>query len=671
MDAGEERYRFALLAHSGEIVEECRKIMGGSRDEIRYEIIDFESGPVMARQCLCEGYEVILCHGGTGDTIFRSVPRSVVKIERTDMDVLRALLFARQYSGRIVLSSYQDEFHEGLPREMERLLNIEVRNAVYDSPESMRRAIRRCVRDNFKVLIGGGVSKACMEEFGGRGFIIKPTPRSIGLAFERARHLAHARREAKRRNGNMMLILEQLQEGVLCIDSQRRVLIANKAAYRLLNAPPQAGDAFFSQFFQPLGLLDTLEDLTPRENILVEVRGEGFMATTYPLTLYSDTPCAVSLFRDTPSLQNISSRISRELCARGLSARTGLADILGGSAPIRHMREKLRQYAPAEANIFIQGETGSGKELAAHALHAGSARRNHPFVPVNICAVPAQLLESELFGYEEGAFTGARRGGKAGYFEMAHQGTLFLDEIGDISEETQLRLLRVLETREVLRVGGNRMHPVDVRVVCASNKPLLELVRLGRFRRDLYYRLSTFKLAVPPLRQRLEDIPALLAPLLQKYRRGPEALTPAVLSCLRGHDWPGNVRELRAVFENYLLLLGDGAPDAGLLAAILAEHDSDSVGLPAGMDAPDARQRCAAPERGEPVPAPLPPLSGEARGGSLRAGLDLARDVLVRQAMEACGGDRRAAARRLGIGYSSLCRMLRGAGTARHLQSRQ
>ncbi|RXE61443.1 hypothetical protein ED352_14855, partial [Muribaculaceae bacterium Isolate-002 (NCI)] len=130
--------------------------------------------------------------------------------------------------------------------------------------------------------------------------------------------------------------------------------------------------------------------------------------------------------------------------------------------------------------------------------------------------VPVQLIESELFGYEEGAFTGAKRGGKAGFFEMAHKGTLFLDEIGDISEEIQLRLLRVLATREVLRVGGKRMYPVDVRVICASNKPLLQLVQAGLFRMDLYYRLSTFKLSVPPLRRRLEDIPILLNDLLKK-----------------------------------------------------------------------------------------------------------------------------------------------------------
>ena len=650
----QEKYRFALLVHSYEIIEECKKAMDNSPDEIRYELVDFETGPKMARECLDNGFEVILCHGGTGDTIFRSVPHSVVKIERSDMDVLRALRVAKQYSDKIILASYQDEFHDTIAVEMERLLNIKVQNATYDSPSMMRQAIQQCVLQVFKVLIGGGVSKACMEEYGGRGFIIKPTHRSIQLAFKRGRHLAHSQREAKRRNGNMMMIMEHLQEGVLCIDSEQHVLIANKAAYQLLKVPPQADETFFSSFFQPLGLLDTLQDLTPRENKLVDLRGEAFIATTYPLILYSDTPCAVSLFRDTPSLQNISNKINKELYSRGLSARTTIDDIKGQSQPVRLMKEKLRQYAPSDVNIFIQGETGSGKELAAHALHAASLRKNKPFVPVNISAVPVQLIESELFGYEEGAFTGAKRGGKAGFFEMAHKGTLFLDEIGDISEEIQLRLLRVLETREVLRVGGNRMYPVDVRVICASNKPLLQLVQAGLFRMDLYYRLSTFKLSVPPLRRRLEDIPILLNDLLKKYHCGKKALSAPILECLRRYQWPGNVRELLAIMENYLLLLGDNPPDPALLTSIMNEHSTDSVEALPPATAPASRPRRS--------PLPFSPQEADPPADprrTLKQSLDMARDAILKKTMDFYGGDKKQAAQHLGIGYSSLCRLLK------------
>lgn len=650
---GQEKYRFALLAHSSEIIAECKSAMLGSEDEIHYEIIDFDTGPKRAMECLNNGYDVILCHGGTGDTIYRSIPHSVVKIERTDMDVLRALRIAKQYSDKIILASYQDEFHESIATEMEHLLNIKVQNAIYDSPDMMRHAIQSCVLQGFKVLIGGGVSKACMEACGGLGFVIKPSRRSIQLAFRRGRHLAQSQRENKRRNGNVMMILENLQEGVLCIDSARNVIIANKAAYRLLRVPPQADTSFFQPFLEPLGLLNILRDLTPRENKLVDLKGEAFIATTYPLILHSDAPSAVCLFRDAPSLQNISDKINKELYSKGFTARASIEDILGTSAPIRQMKDKLRQYAPTEVNIFIQGETGTGKELVAHALHASSLRRKMPFVAVNISAVPVQLIESELFGYEEGAFTGAKRGGKGGYFEMAHQGTLFLDEIGDIGDETQLRLLRVLESHEVLRVGGSRMHPVDVRVICASNKPLLQLVRAGKFRMDLYYRLSTFKIGVPPLRKRLEDIPLLLGRLLQKYGQSPNALSPALLECLHAQDWPGNVRELLAVMENYLLLLGDAPPNVELLRSIMNEHAHDNV---------DGIMRADAAPAAGPAPGGMHPSRGGRphlpdAGRSLKDSLDLARQAIIARALDACAGDKRQAAKRLKIGYSTLCRL--------------
>lgn len=188
---------------------------------------------------------------------------------------------------------------------------------------------------------------------------------------------------------------------------------------------------------------------------------ESFIATTYPLIFSFDTPCAVSIFRDTPSLQKINRKINKELYSKGLCAHTTVEDIKGTSTAIKAMKNIIIKYAATDVNIFIQGETGTGKELVAHALHDASKRHTKPFVAVNISSISPSLLESELFGYEEGAFTGAKRGGKAGFFEIAHQGTLFLDEIGDISEETQLRLLRVLENREIIRVGGSRLQAVE------------------------------------------------------------------------------------------------------------------------------------------------------------------------------------------------------------------
>jgi formate hydrogenlyase transcriptional activator len=217
----------------------------------------------------------------------------------------------------------------------------------------------------------------------------------------------------------------------------------------------------------------------------------------------------------------------------------------------------IQVVAPTDATVLIQGETGTGKELVAHAVHDQSSRRQRPFVMLNCAAIPATLLESELFGHEKGAFTGAIMQ-KIGRFETAHQGTLFLDEIGEIPLELQPKLLRVLQEQEFQRLGGNRTIRVDVRIVAATNRDLQQMVAEGKFRSDLYYRLNVFPVTIPPLRERREDIPLLIRFFVQKcarkMNRGIEEIPPDALDELASYNWPGNVRELQNLVERAVIL---------------------------------------------------------------------------------------------------------------------
>ncbi|MEB1610776.1 propionate catabolism operon regulatory protein PrpR [Xanthomonas campestris pv. campestris] len=222
--------------------------------------------------------------------------------------------------------------------------------------------------------------------------------------------------------------------------------------------------------------------------------------------------------------------------------------LLGEDAAIAHVRDLVQLYAPHPGTVLISGETGTGKELVARQLHAGSRRRGR-FVAINCGAISESLLEAELFGYSDGAFTGARRGGHVGLIEAAQEGTLFLDEIGELPMPLQTRLLRVLEEREVLRVGATLPVAVDVRVVAASLQPLQALVEHGRFRRDLFYRLAALRIALPPLRNRPDEIALLLTHYFQQLGALPSPLSPAALQRLQQHAWPGNVRELRNLVE--------------------------------------------------------------------------------------------------------------------------
>lgn len=222
-----------------------------------------------------------------------------------------------------------------------------------------------------------------------------------------------------------------------------------------------------------------------------------------------------------------------------------------------HMKQVLGlaiKVARSEATVLIRGESGTGKEVMAKIIHHNSPKANGPFVKVNCAAIPDNLLESELFGYAGGAFTGARKEGKPGKFEMAQGGTIFLDEIGDMDMNMQVKLLRVIQEKEVERIGGNKTIPLDVRIVAATNQNLEELIKEGKFRQDLYYRLNVIEIRILPLRQRKEDIPILVHHLVKKISGENLNVTPRVMKCLNDYDWPGNVRELQNVIEHACIM---------------------------------------------------------------------------------------------------------------------
>ena len=235
--------------------------------------------------------------------------------------------------------------------------------------------------------------------------------------------------------------------------------------------------------------------------------------------------------------------------------------VIGNSSALEAVLEQIERVAPTGSTVLIQGETGTGKELIAHAIHNLSSRAGRPFVRLNCAAIPLDLLESELFGHEKGAFTGAIAQ-KIGRFELADKGTLFLDEVGDIPPALQPKLLRVLQEQEFERLGSARTHQVDVRLVAATNRDLTDMVKRNEFRSDLYYRLNVFPVMLPPLRERREDIPALVTHFAEIFGRRMgkqiEHIPPATMSALSSYHWPGNIRELQNLIERAVILSNDG-----------------------------------------------------------------------------------------------------------------
>ncbi|MDF9295590.1 sigma-54 interaction domain-containing protein [Geobacillus stearothermophilus] len=269
---------------------------------------------------------------------------------------------------------------------------------------------------------------------------------------------------------------------------------------------------------------------------------------------------SVGVIHDVSEIQRLTAELNRaRQIIRTLEAKYSFADIIGESEEMKVAIEQAKLAAKTPATILLRGESGTGKELFAHAIHNASDRKYNKFIRVNCAAIPETLLESELFGYEEGAFSGARRGGKRGLFEEANNGSIFLDEIGELSASTQAKLLRVLQEREIVRVGGTNPIPINVRVIAATNVNLEKAIAEGAFREDLYYRLNRMPIYIPPLRARKEDIPALCRHLIQKlnqdYGRNVEGVTDEAMVKLLAYDWPGNVRELENVLGRAMIFM--------------------------------------------------------------------------------------------------------------------
>ena len=329
-------------------------------------------------------------------------------------------------------------------------------------------------------------------------------------------------------------------------------------------------------------------------------------------------------------------------------------NLVGGSAPIRHVRRLIEQVASTDATVLLLGESGTGKEVVARNVHYHSGRRYKAFVPVNCGAIPADLLESELFGHEKGAFTGAISA-RRGRFEMAEGGTLFLDEIGDMPLAMQVKLLRVLQERTFERVGSNRSITSDVRIVAATHDKLEEAIANGRFREDLYYRLNVFPIEMPPLRRRIDDLTLLVNDLisrLENEQRGSIRLTPAAMSALAAYPWPGNVRELANLIERLVILYPYGVVD---------EHDL-----------PD-KYRTAGSLRGDRAPEGDLGLSGVVVAAQClpREGMDLKEHLnrlelmLIEQALDEADGVVAHAAKRLRMGRTTLVEKMRKYGIQR------
>ncbi|WP_242392366.1 sigma-54 interaction domain-containing protein [Anaeromyxobacter oryzisoli] len=431
------------------------------------------------------------------------------------------------------------------------------------------------------------------------------------------------------------------QEAISISDAAGRTVLVNPAYTKLMGLTeaevlgrPVTADIAEGESVH-LRVLRTREAIRGAR-LRVGPHGREVIVNAAPLIVGGELRGSVGVIRDVSEIQRLSAELaSARRLLRKLEPRRSFDDILGDGPAITRAKELARRAARTPATVLLLGESGTGKELFAHAIHDASDRREGPLIRVNCAAIPEGLLESALFGYEGGAFTGARARGQKGHFEEAEGGTLFLDEVAEAPLALQVKLLRALQEREIVRVGSSRPVPVDVRLVAATNADLAARLARGAFRRDLFYRLSVMPIRLPSLRERREDVPLLarelLARICEEYRVAPVDLTPDALALLQASDWKGNVRELENVLRRGVI---DRPPDASVLRASDLVLEDAAPGVEAG-----------APAAGGP--RPLAALRADWERQLLRA--QLARN----------GGNREATARALGITARNLYYKLR------------
>lgn len=526
------------------INEEQRRYYSTIYPEIVFEFSDPYDPVALVRKRVNEGFEIVAGRGNTAATIQKNFPSlHVVHIQVTAYDVIRSLEQIN-LTGTTVAVITNNVTVSGLSI-FKQLYSIDIISYLKIPFNKMESTINDAIQRGAKFVLGGALTCKMVNELRApvQAIPLALGPESIGYAIHDIQQVQKAIEIENARQGFINCLLDSIDAGVISVDQNDNITLANSNAAKILQMKP----------YQTIGksintLLPTKKPNEPES--LFNINGNEVLVVEKPVeTSNNDDKITLYTLYKLSQIDSLKMQIRKQsFLSDNTLSYFQFSDIIGQSTAIKDTIKIAKKYAHTDSSVLIIGETGSGKELFAQSIHNESMRKNAPFIAINCAALPETLLESELFGYVEGAFTGANRKGRIGLFEAAHGGTIFLDEISELSYSSQGRLLRVLQEKYITRLGSQKIRQIDVRVIVATNKNLRDLVRKGDFRQDLYYRLNVLNLKIPPLRHRKKDAPILLEFFLNNMNTN-VILDQDAYEFINDYEWYGNVREVRNLAE--------------------------------------------------------------------------------------------------------------------------
>lgn len=491
---------------------------------------------------------VIVSRGGTMKMLSNHVNVPVIDIRHSIIDIWLSMEKALKMSDKIAVVGYQPLC--SVATRYKQIMNYPLEIVTISSDSEFSEAIIKLKAQGIKLIIGGIPANAAALEHGLLFVSSDADENSIEQATYEAINMLRLENERIERFKTLETIINHTIEGIIYIDNKGTIIHINNNAKRILNYHE---GMCLSELIPDQYISGSMSNGTINVNQLIELNGTSIILNCIPIIVKGKLISMIVTVQKEDDIISLDHKIRRKNASRGYIAKRVFSDIVSNSPVMESLKERAKKYALSDSTIAIYGETGTGKEMLVQSIHNYSHRSRNPFVAINCAALPETILESELFGYASGAFTGALREGRAGIFELANHGTVFLDEINELSMRVQAKFLRVIQEKEISRIGDDRVIPVDIRIIVASNKRLYNAVETGAFRSDLYYRLCVLELEIPPLRQRKEDIPALVYSFIKEWGfSNTISFDKEALDLLCAQNWEGNVRQLSNVIERIL-----------------------------------------------------------------------------------------------------------------------